>query len=900
MIAAVAFGAIASLADDDVSVKISGEFHRAEIRAHVGIPSVAVSPVNGRMWVTWYNGKHRGEDLYNYVSLVTSADGGKSWKEVLVADPDEAGPKRSFDPELWIAPDGKLRWTWTERLCDPEKGDPAKDYGLDIGDPKTDIVKMATLSAEDEPTLPLETVEVGRGVMMCKPIALKNGEWLFPLAHWTEAPSACFYASKDSGKTFKYRGGATIPEKCRLYDEHQAVEKANGEVVVYIRGNWGKEVSHPWQAVSKDGGKTWSESEHATFDHTSSRIFVTKLKSGNWLLIKHGAIDKNIGRRELMVFISKDEGKTWQGGLMLDERENISYPDGQELPDGRIIVVYDRNRLSDKEIHFAEFTEADALAAKDVSGKVRLRNLITRNNRLAAGSINIDNGRQLFVDDYLIESTNGVVRYWNTPTKHESPIIRPTNDDGSRIGGCTVATDGGLWWDPTIGKFRLWYEDNWAGNMRYAESQDGLKWEYPDLGKVKGTNRVFSDDEEKLNRDLDSWSVWPNYKAENPYVDWRMFVTSPWTSKAQPRMTLFASADGRDFRSLGVLGWTGDRTTMHYDTMLGKWVYSMRDGHRKAEVGNYERSRSLAMTDDPTPGESYLVVRGNKAVDNLKPVAEPELWTELDFDFGPREQLYNFDAVPYESLMLGVMEVLHNTPRDNHDSEAKGLPKQTALRFAFSRDGRTYFHAPEEAIKPCGWGSGKWDTGYLSAMGGICVIKDERLWFYYSALRGDAEMRREVVGAQPMYKQGMYYNGAIGAATLRRDGFCGMVADGNGEIVTKPVAFTGGHLFVNAECLYGEVAAELIDETGAAIPGYSFADCRGLKYVDCTKAELVFGGGLGQTAMPMVWTDHRAVRIRFKLHCATLYSFWVSPSERGESRGYVAAGGPAYNGLKDL
>ena len=261
------------------------------------------------------------------------------------------------------------------------------------------------------------------------------------------------------------------------------------------------------------------------------------------------------------------------------------------------------------------------------------------------------------------------------------------------------------------------------------------------------------------------------------------------------------------------------------------------------------------------------------------------------------DQLYNFDAASYESLMLGVMEVLHNTPRDNGDSEARGVPKQTSLRFAFSRDGRNYLPAPEAAIKPSGWGSGKWDTGYLSAIGGICVIKDERLWFYYSALRGDAEMRRETVGSQPMYKQGMYYNGAIGVATLRRDGFCGMVADGNGEIVTRPVVFTGGHLFVNAECLYGEVAAELIDENDKPLPGYSLADCRGLKYVDRTKAELRFDeGNAKRVNLPV----GKPVRIRFKLHCATLYSFWMSPTARGQSRGYVAAGGPAYKGLKDL
>ena len=228
------------------SVRVQGPFHCPEMRAHVGIPSIAVSPVNGRMWTTWYNGKHRGEDLYNYVTLATSADGGKHWKEVLVADPDEDGPKRSFDPGLWIAPDGKLRWTWTERMCDPTKGDPTKDYGLDMGDPKTDVVKMATLSAEDEPTLPLETCEIGRGVMMCKPIVLKDGDWLMPLAHWHEEPSACFYVSRDGGKTFAYLGGASLPKGKTQFDEHQVVEKVNGELVVYIRtkGRQMMSVSH--------------------------------------------------------------------------------------------------------------------------------------------------------------------------------------------------------------------------------------------------------------------------------------------------------------------------------------------------------------------------------------------------------------------------------------------------------------------------------------------------------------------------------------------------------------------------------------------------------------------------------------------------------------------------------
>ena len=57
--------------------------------------------------------------------------------------------------------------------------------------------------------------------------------------------------------------------------------------------------------------------------------------------------------------------------------------------------------------------------------------------------------------------------------------------------------------------------------------------------------------------------------------------------------------------------------------------------------------------------------------------------------------------------------------------------------------------------------------------------------------------------------------------------------------------------------------------------------------------ELRFAGG------DLAALAGRPVRFRFLLHCATLYSFWVSPSARGESRGYVAAGGPGYPGLRD-
>ena len=505
----------------------------------------------------------------------------------------------------------------------------------------------------------------------------------------------------------------------------------------------------------------------------------------------------------------------------------------------------------------------------------------------AETAVNIDCGRQLFVDDALVESATNLVRHWNRPVKEARPVVWPGNGAGRgvREGGAdanlTCATDGGLWWDPSRGCYRLWYQADWLGDACYAESKDGARWTYPKLNAVKGTNRLFA---EKSH--LDSWGVSPDYFAANPYASWVMFISPPgWYTEDEA----WRSQDGLTFTPVGKLGYSGDRSTFYCDPFRGTWVFSLRDSNRpvRGRTRWFFESREI---------KSPLWKRdtGNrnatpKAADYAGlPGSEP--WFGVTNK--PNWSLYNFNAAPYESLMLGVMEVLYNTPHDNGDCEKIGLPKQTGLHFVFSRDGKA-FGAPRDAvdIAPEGWGSGKWDSGYLSPIGGICTVDDERLTFYYSGLRGDSTRLEK---GNKWMRNGMYSNGAIGRATLRRDGFAGMVADGAGALVTKPLAFSGAHLFVNVECLFGDVRAEILDANGRPFPGFAAADCTALVQDDRTKAELVFKGG------SLAALGGKNARIRFLLHCATLYSFWVSPSARGESRGYVAAGGPQYPGLRDL
>lgn len=527
----------------------------------------------------------------------------------------------------------------------------------------------------------------------------------------------------------------------------------------------------------------------------------------------------------------------------------------------------------------ADFAERGlGLAREDIEA-------IRRN--LSASVINIDCGRQLLVDDYLIASTNGVVRHWNCPVKEPDPVLYPADGAGAaarakgeRPANLTCATDGGLWWDPTVRKYRLWYQANWCGNVCYAESADGWRWTYPDLGKVPGTNRVFTNDV------VDSWCVTPNYAADNPYRDWKLHVSKPGLITDDE---LYESSDGISFRFLGVAGVSNDRSTSYYDPFRTNWVFSLRD-HRPV-IGRcraYFASRTFGGADCRW-NWGRAILHGPRQSSGDGRVLPVEWLTVTN---GVRRSLYSQNAVAYESLMLGVCEILYNTPNDNADAAHVGLPKQTGLHFCFSRDGKTYVPRDEPDIPPSGWGSGKWDTGYLSCISGICTIDGDRLRFYYSGLRGNGLVTDR--DEKDWMRNGMYANGAIGLATLRRDGFAGLVADGRGEIVTKPLVFSGGHLFVNAECRFGKLAAEVLDESGRAIPGFAVSECEAFAGRDSTKVELRW------KRARLASLAGQAVSFRFVYQVGTLYSFWVSPSARGESCGYVAAGGPEFTGLRDF
>ena len=119
------------------------------------------------------------------------------------------------------------------------------------------------------------------------------------------------------------------------------------------------------ESISKDRGKSWSPLVPSEIQNPSARFFIRRLMSGNLLLVKNGPINIRTSRSHLMAFISKDDGNSWSNGLLLDERSGVSYPDGQQVKDENIYIIYDYNRTKEQMILMTKFTEEDILENKD-------------------------------------------------------------------------------------------------------------------------------------------------------------------------------------------------------------------------------------------------------------------------------------------------------------------------------------------------------------------------------------------------------------------------------------------------------------------------------------------------------------------------------------------------------
>lgn len=359
-----------------------------------GIPGVEVTK-GGRIFSTLYSGRIR-EGIGNYVLLIKSDDG-KSFSEPIAAAYKEGF--RCYDSCVWIDPTERLWFIWSVA-------------------PKHMVWATVCDNPDADELIWCEPFEIAPGVMMYKPTVLSTGEWLFPIAIWKrdakstnikfdfppEERKSFVYKTVDNGKTFVKLGGSAIPE--RSFDEHMILERQDKSLAMYVRKTYGIGVSY-----SFDRGKTWTEGENSGICGPSSRFFIGRLKSGRVLLVNH---DCEAHRSHMTAMLSEDDGETWKYKLLLDERNDVSYPDATEGDNGYIYITYDRERgvfansldeaySSAREIIIAKITEEDIIKGEVTDKGSRLKWIVSKLGRYAMEKENPYNETARLSEDELVE-----------------------------------------------------------------------------------------------------------------------------------------------------------------------------------------------------------------------------------------------------------------------------------------------------------------------------------------------------------------------------------------------------------------------------------------------------------------------------------------------------------------
>lgn len=479
--------------------------------------------------------------------------------------------------------------------------------------------------------------------------------------------------------------------------------------------------------------------------------------------------------------------------------------------------------------------------------------------------IPIDVGRQLFVDDFLIEKTD-LKRTFHYPQKYAgNPVLKPETplelNDG-RLPCATLFQDG-VWFDPKDRLFKMWYHAGWFDGTALATSKDGLHWERPQLDVVKGTNRLLP---AEGHGQRDGCAVWLDHFAVDLAQRFKMFLYERPESKFNGQV--FTSPDGVHWTGPTRTPTVGDNTSISHNPFRKKWIYSVR-------TGRDGRTRGYRECDDFVKGASWTP-------DELFHWAGADALDLPDPQVGDRTQLYNLDAIAYESLMLGVFAI-HRGPANEVCAKLK-RPKLTDLELAYSRDG-FHWHRPDRTVfLACTRKEGDWDRAYLHSAATICAIVGDKLYFYYGAFSG----------VSPKFGGHLYAGGATGVAFLRRDGFVSMDAgESIGTLTTRTITFKGRHLFVNLDAPKGELQAEVLDEKGNVIAPFTAENC--VPAVgDSTRQRITW-----KDAGDLAKLSGRKVRLRFHIKHGQLYAFWVTPDASGASHGYVAAGGPEFDGPTD-
>ena len=439
----------------------------------------------------------------------------------------------------------------------------------------------------------------------------------------------------------------------------------------------------------------------------------------------------------------------------------------------------------------------------------------------------IGTDRQLFVDAFWIERSQGVTRRLHEPARRNTAIAADRPWDRGGVSYMTVFPDGG--------RFRGWYrcdcevpirDDRRLPLIACAESDDGVHWEKPSLGVVEfdgstDNNLVWRGPGNNLSLFRDDG---PGVPADERYKG--IVRTSD--------LLALVSADG--------LRWRLRREApIHTERPFDSHNIVFRDPFR----GDYViYARGVGGRGDFKGGVRW--VRRSTSAD-FESWSE---WESIDVGREPVEHLYTNACVPYERapgtyLMFPSRFVKERKPVPDWPHG----PGVNDVVFLSSRDGVRFDWSLGEAFLRPGPDPGNWHERALYMEHGLLQTGPAEISLY-----GMENWRLP--------------SNRIRRYTLRTDGFVSVHAGHvGGELTTRPFVFAGDELELNySTSAAGSLGVEVQRADGSPIEGRTLSDF-GEHYGDEIDGAVSWNGrGVGDLA-------GEPVRLRFTLQDADLYAF---------------------------
>ena len=467
---------------------------------------------------------------------------------------------------------------------------------------------------------------------------------------------------------------------------------------------------------------------------------------------------------------------------------------------------------------------------------------------VAAGAapINIDSRVELFVSHDLIDLMKDAQLRLHNPVPHGVVFTFDKPWEGGLSAYVTILKDGE--------EYRMYYRgggDLVREHTCVAFSKDSIHWTRPNLGLIafdgSKDNNIIWTGEKKAYCESHNFTPFidlnPAAKPDQRYKAVTMTRIQVGEDDRKNVLLALVSADGIHWRKLRqepiiTDGAFDSQNTAFYDSYRNEYVCYLRAGQKG--------KKSVAQT----TSKDFLHW--------TKPVL-------LDFGDSVPEHLYTNGIVPYfraPHMLLGFpLRFIHPKDRNKIGLEQRETDGFSDAVFMSSRDGlhwdRTFMEAfIRPGPDPLNWGGAH---GNMTPAWGIVPANGNEIAIYW-ADHYDNYPKKDLI---PRLWRG----------TVRTDGFASVNCPySGGEMVTKPLVFTGRNLVINfATSAPGSVKVEIQDISGKPIPDYSLDDCAEF-WGDEVDRVVAWKSGTDVSKLA-----GKPIRLRFVMHDADLYSIRFRP-----------------------